>query len=84
VTGRVARTYFASSSSGSPTFLDLGATYPSTKRLSVVIWIENRAAFGRPEIKYRNHTVCVRGLVTLYRGAPEIEAETPDQIQIVG
>jgi hypothetical protein len=80
--GRVAGTKFASSSNGSPTFLDVGRPYPNPARLTVVIWIENRAAFGRPEVKYLGRTICVRGLVSDYAGSPEIIARAPSQITI--
>ena len=80
VKGRVVGTKFASSSNGSPTFLDIGANYPSAKRVTVVIWIENRGKFGVPEARYKGHTICVHGYVGEYAGAPEIEATAPSQI----
>jgi hypothetical protein len=83
IRGRVAGTRFASSSAGSPTFLNLGVNYPSPRRFTVVIWIENRGAFGRPEVRYRRKTICVRGLVRSYRGVPEIFARSPSQIRVV-
>jgi hypothetical protein len=84
ITGRVVGTKYASSSNGSPTFLDVGAAYPSPDRLTVVIWAENRAAFGRPETKYRGRTICVRGLISSYAGASEIVTSTPSQIRVTG
>lgn len=83
IRGRVAGTRFASSSSGSPTFLNLGVNYPNPRRFTVVIWIENRSAFGRPEVRYRRKTICVRGLVRSYRSVPEIFARSPSQIRVV-
>ena len=83
-TGRVAGTKFALSSNRSPTFLDVGNRYPNPNRLSLVIWIENRAAFGHPETKYRGKRVCVRGRVADYRGAPEIVLRRTSQIRIAG
>ena len=80
--GRVAGAKFAASSSGSPTFLDVGHPYPNPNRLSLVIWIENRAAFGRPESKYRGKKICVRGRVSDYRGSPEIVLRRPAQIKV--
>jgi hypothetical protein len=82
IKGRVAGTTFASFSNGSPTFLDIGASYPSTKRVTVVIWIENRNKFGAPEAKYKGHTICVHGYVDSYDGVPEIEAKAPSQILV--
>jgi hypothetical protein len=72
IRGPVAGTYYAVASNGSPTFLNLGVDYPNPRRTTIVIWRENRAAFGAPERRYRGHTVCVRGRVDLYRGVPEI------------
>lgn len=83
-TGRVAGTKYAASSTGSPTFLDVGNRYPNPNRLSLVIWIENRAAFGHPEQTYRGKRICVRGRATDYRGTPEIILRRPSQIKIVG
>lgn len=83
IRGRVAGTRFASSSSGSPTFLNLGVNYPNPRRFTVVIWIENRGSFGRPEVRYRRKNICVRGRVTSYRGVPEIEARSPSQIRVI-
>ena len=83
IRGRVAGTRFASASNGSPTFLNLGVNYPNPRRFTVVIWIENRAAFGRPEVRYRGKTLCVRGRVKTYGGVPEIEARSPSQITVV-
>ena len=82
IRGRVAGTRFASSSTGSPTFLNVGVNYPNPRRFTVVIWIENRSAFGRPEVRYRSRNICVRGRVTSYQGVPEIEARSPSQIRV--
>jgi DNA/RNA endonuclease YhcR with UshA esterase domain len=57
--------------------------YPDPRRFTVVIWIENRASFGRPEVRYRGHTICVRRIVESYRGVPEIEARSPSQIRVL-
>lgn len=81
-TGRVKSTKFAASSNGSPTFLNVGHPYPNHNRLSLVIWLENRAAFGRPEVKYRGRRVCVRGRVADYAGSPEIVLRRPSQIRV--
>jgi hypothetical protein len=83
IRGRVAGTRFASASNGSPTFLNLGVNYPNPRRFTVVIWIENRGAFGRPEIRYRGKSICVRGRVQSYGGVPEIEARSPAQIKVL-
>lgn len=84
IRGRVVGTKYAVASNGSPTFLDIGATYPSARRVTVVIWVENRAKFGTPESRYWRQTICVRGKVHRYAGVPEIEASSPSQIAIAG
>jgi hypothetical protein len=83
IQGRVAGTRFAASSNGSPTFLNLGVDYPNPSRFTVLIWIENRSAFGRPEVRYRGHTICVHGLVSSYQGVPEIVARSVSQISVI-
>jgi hypothetical protein len=83
IRGRVAGAHYASSSNGSPTFLNLGVDYPSPRRFTVVIWIDNRAKFRAPERRYRGRTICVRGYVETYAGVPQIEASSPTQITVV-
>jgi hypothetical protein len=83
IQGHVAGTRYAASSNGSPTFLNLGVNYPNPSRFTVVIWIENRAAFGRPEVRYRGRTMCVRGRVQSYQGVPEIIARSTRQIKVI-
>jgi hypothetical protein len=82
IRGRVAGTKYAAYSNGSPTFLSLGVDYPSARRVTVVIWKENRSKFGASELRYRGRTVCVHGFVDSYGGVPEIEASSPSQILI--
>ena len=82
VKGPVRGTKHASSSNGSPTFLNLGRDYPSPGRFTVVIWGENRARFGAPESRYYGRTICVRGLIQSYGGVAEIVARSPSQIAV--
>jgi hypothetical protein len=82
VKGRVVRTYFASSTNGRPTFLDVGYAYPDSRRFSIVIWIEDRSKFGRPERRYYLHTVCVRGRAETYQGTPEIVLRSRSHIRV--
>jgi hypothetical protein len=75
VRARVVRSYYASTTSGRPTFIDLGHAYPSRSRVTILIWGRNRVNFPRaPELMFRPGTlVCAQGVVELYRGVPEIE-----------
>lgn len=82
IKGPVVGTKDAHYSNGTPTFLDLGRSYPSSSRFTVVIWGENRGSFGTPERRYYGRTICVRGLVGTYRGLPQIIARSPSQIAL--
>ena len=84
VEGRVVDTHYAASSKGSPTFLNVGKPYPDKDRFTVVIWGRNRAEFdGSPERTYRGKLIRVSGTISSYKGSTQIEAESPDQIEIV-
>lgn len=84
VCGPVVRSYFASSTGGQPTFLDLGEAYPSPNRFTIVIWGDDRGNFpDAPEHYYYQKTVCVTGKVEIYQGIPEIKASSPADIALV-
>jgi DNA/RNA endonuclease YhcR with UshA esterase domain len=73
VRGKVVDAKYARTSSGRPTFLNLGRAYPNQRRFTVVIWGKNRWRFpSRPERYYLGETVLVNGLVRLYRGSPQM------------
>jgi hypothetical protein len=80
VRGRVAGAFYASSSNGSPTFFNLGADYPSSRRFTVVIWGRDRHRFGAPERRYARRTICVRGLIRSYDGVAEVFATSPSKV----
>lgn len=82
IEGTVVLTKYASSSTGSPTFLDFHDPYQG--HFIVVIWGDHRSNFSdAPEDGYLNKHVCVSGTVAPYAGSSEIVVESPDQIQIV-
>jgi DNA/RNA endonuclease YhcR with UshA esterase domain len=81
VCGNVASTRYLSTSRSKPTFLNLGKPYPN-EDFTIVIWPEDRANFGRPELTYLGENICVTGDITAYRGKPEIIARNPSQIRI--
>ena len=83
VCGPVVDTAYASGSSGKPTFLNLGRSYPDPERFTVVIWDGNRANFpAQPDNYYLGKNICVDGLIELYKGGAQIEGTTSDQIDI--
>jgi hypothetical protein len=75
VKARVASVVYARRSSGRPTFINLGRRYPHPKRVTLVIWGEDRANFPRaPERMFRRGMiVCAQGIPSLFRGVPQIE-----------
>jgi hypothetical protein len=81
VCGNVVSTHYAPQSKGNPTFLNLDEPYPR-QVFTILIWGSDRPKFGDPEAKYRDKQVCVTGKITSYRGAPEIVASDPSQIEI--
>jgi len=82
IKGPVAGAFHAASSNGSPTFLNIGADYPSSRRFTVVIWGRDRWKFGSPERRYNGKTICVRGLIKPYQGVAEVFATSPSQLRV--
>jgi len=81
VCGLVASTYYASTSNGEPTFLNLGEAYPNHV-FTAVIWGDNREQFDEPEMKYRGKTICVTGKIKSYRGMAEIVLYSQKQVRV--
>ena len=79
VCGTVAGTRYAPATKGQPTFLNLDKPYPQ-QIFTVLIWGENRAKFGKPEVEYKGKKICATGKITEYRGTPEIVASDPGQL----
>ena len=83
VCGPVIGTDYASSSNGSPTFLNVGEDYPSTRRFVILIWGENRRNFSfSPESSYLGKTICARGEIETYNGIYQVEVSSPSSIEI--
>lgn len=84
VYGKVVETKYASASNGGPTFLDIGAHYGDNRRVTVLIWEENRGNFSsRPESYYYGKKIVVSGYVDVYAGACQIEVTSPSQITVL-
>ena len=81
VCGTVEGSYYDRSLRGRPTFLNLDGRYPR-QPFTVVIWGENRAAFGAPERRYPGREICVYGTIGVYRGTPQIVVRRPGQIRV--
>ena len=82
VYGPVKGTKVAKSSKGRPTFIDVGASYPSTDRVTCVIWSENRSNFpSSPETYYEGKNIRITGTLYVYNGGLNIEVSSPSQIE---
>jgi hypothetical protein len=82
VCGPVVSANYATPSKGKPTFLNIGADYPSSSRFVVLIWQEHRDGFPEaPEGMYRGKSICVKGGIQKYQGIAQVEATTASQIQ---
>ena len=80
VCGKIVDTRFASSSSGSPTFLNFDKPYPNHPFVAV-IWGRDRSNFSsKPEVQYKGKDVCAYGLIETYKGKPQIIVNDPSQI----
>ena len=83
VCGDVVDTNYASTSSGSPTFLNFDQPYPNNSFV-VVIWGKSRQQFPfNPEIHYLNKQVCTTGKIEIYRGTPEMTVTNASQLTIL-
>ncbi|MGA8669927.1 MAG: hypothetical protein WB679_08625 [Terracidiphilus sp.] len=68
VCGRIASEHTATSSKGTPAFINLDRPYPN-QVFTLLIWGDDREHVGKvPE----SGRVCGVGTITLYRGSPEI------------
>ena len=81
VCGKVVDSNYASTTSGQPTFLNIGRPYPDPKRFTVIIWGRNRGNFpSSPDNYYYAKSICVKGLIENYKGSAQIEAKSSSQI----
>jgi hypothetical protein len=78
VTGTVVRHFNARP----PTFLDLGLPYPDPGRFNVVIWPQDLWKFQPPPSQYPGRNACVYGVITTFRGVPQIVPREGWQLKI--
>ena len=83
VCGPVVSAFFATSTNGQPTFLNIGKEYPDPKRFTALIWGRDLENFPfNPDEYYFGKTICIQGFVEEYKGTLEIEVTDPEQIKI--
>jgi len=68
VCGTIASEHTASNSRGTPTFVNLDRPYPE-QVFTVLIWGDERVRVGKVPASGK---VCATGMITIYRGVPEI------------
>jgi hypothetical protein len=81
VCGIVAGVHTATSSKGSPTFVNLDKTYPN-QVFTILIWGSDLSKFSPAPASWDGKRVCAIGTITLYRSVPEIVAREAGQIAI--
>lgn len=80
ICGTVYGGYYAKSSRGRPTFLNLDGNYPH-QRFTLVIWGNDRYRFNMPERSLKGQKVCATGTIGSYRGTPQIVLRSPSQLR---
>ena len=81
ICGVVASAKYARASRGAPTFLNLGHPYPS-QDFTGVIWGTDRPRFSPPPETLLGKNVCITGVVSSYRGTPQVIVTDPGQIEV--
>ena len=80
VCGIVSSGYYARSSNGQPTFINLDGRYPNQK-FTIFILGKHRHNFSSPERSYNGKYICVTGIITKYKGKPQIKVTNSSQIR---
>lgn len=79
VCGTVAGVHTATSSKGSPTFVNLDKTYPN-QVFTILIWGSDLSKFSPAPASWGDKRVCATGKIELYHNVPEIVAREAGQI----
>jgi len=83
VCGLVVNTKFAHGSRGRPTFINLDKPYPDHV-FTIVIWGTDRHKFRTaPETYLTRKRICVKGVISSYRGKAQIIVSDPSQISVL-
>ena len=77
----VASVHYAATSRGNPTFVNLDKPYPN-QDFTILIWGEDLAKFKPGPTSWNGKRVCATGMITSYRGKPEIVTKSPGQISL--
>jgi len=69
---------------GDPIWVDIGAVYPNSNRLALVIWGENKNTF--PMVmpgQLEGVSVCIIGQIESFKGTPQIVMRTASQFKVM-
>lgn len=77
VCGKVAGEHTATSSRGTPTFINLDAAYPN-QIFTILIWGDDRPNVG--QLPQEGTKVCATGEIRDYHGVPEIVVRSKSQL----
>ena len=81
VCGKVKSTYLNRKVKGVPLYFNFARDYPNSP-FTAIIWTQSSGGeFGtRPDKRYQNRKLCVKGVITSYKGRPQIILRNSDQI----
>ena len=80
VCGKIYGGIFLERAKDTPTFLNVGGTYPNNP-LTIVIWADTRKTLDqKPEEFYKDKNVCIFGKITLYKDKPQIVIYNKNQL----
>jgi hypothetical protein len=80
VCGKIYGGIFLERVKDTPTFLNVGGTYPNNP-LTIVIWADVRKTLEeKPEEFYKDKSVCIFGKITLYKDKPQIVLYNKSQL----
>ena len=80
VCGAVSSGHYTKRSNGQPTFINLDGRYPN-QQFTIFILGKNRHNFSSPERSYNGKNICVTGIITKYKGKPQIKVTNKSQIR---
>ncbi|MCX6276387.1 MAG: hypothetical protein NTV09_14400 [Bacteroidetes bacterium] len=80
ICAEIKETFYNIKAKGQPTLLNFGAPYPK-QTFSCVIWKDDLKNFNYdPATYFKGKQVCVTGIIKMYKGKPEMEVHSQDQI----
>ncbi|WP_085920423.1 DUF559 domain-containing protein [Halomonas sp. CSM-2] len=81
--GLIKRITYKPDVNGSPTWIEVGASFPNPDRLTLLIWDNNRPEFASQlSQNIIGDDACVMGKVSEYRGDVQIQLKDADQLNV--